>query len=99
MKIIGQGANGSLILTSSTDEVARVMGYPHDSSVPVTDRGQRFFIGMEVPLSKLWNALQTERRRHDEIKRLAEGLRSMATAIEAINGALAPIPEPEEAQS
>lgn len=95
MKIIGQGANGSLILMASTDEVARVMGYTYDSSMPTSDRGQRLFIGMDIPVSKLFFALQTERGRHDQIKRTAEGLRSMADAIEAINGALAPIPEPE----
>lgn len=83
MKIIGKGNGSDFIVLASERELANIAGYHYQFP-----SGQRLDAGVEIDVSKLWQALSIERTRPDEVAKLAKSLRDVADKIDKINTAL-----------
>lgn len=78
MKVIGKSSNG-YILDSSSQEVARLIGYYGSY-----EKGSTPSVGDEIQVNKMFEQLYTLKRNEPELKKVVDTLRGLADLLEPV---------------
>lgn len=74
---------GKWLVEIDASETAMLQGFQS------WDKAPKLYVGAAIKVQELYNALQVERRRPDELKGMAKSLRDAADRVDSINSALA----------